>query len=823
MTTRAASPGRLSPSTWSRRGWPRALAASHARLALLVLLLLPLASLAACSRQSAVPFRVDNARAHLDRLTNAGPRPTGSPANAAARTYLVDQLRLYGFDVRTQTVDASRPEYGRTMRVTNIIATKPGSRHDALALVAHYDSVAIAPGAMDDGIGTAVALESARLLAAAPGLKHTLIVLLTDGEEFGLMGAVGAMGDAELRARLKGYLNLESTGSTGPAILFESGPNNETLIRTWAAAAPQPHGASYALEIYKRLPNDTDFTILKAAGIPGLNMAPVGNSHAYHTSRDTADRVSADTLLHMGETAVTTLRAMDALDRQTGNRDVRFASILERTVIVLADWQGRLLSILALGLSLVAWIRIVRSLAAGDAIRFIATALWGLLAVFAAVGAMVGASWLAAASSAVHHPWYASPLRTGALIAVSGVLGTWLLTRLALIAPERVRYIREPASVWALTLPMWAIVTAVFEVKAPLAAPLWALSLALAGAALVVVPPERTSWMRAASALVAVVTTLLFLGDGVRLFEFLAAVLGRLPIVTPVWVLPAFIAFVGVMIVPPVAAAFIGFVEGRRGHGSMGGTLLAAFAVTLALAYMAPAYTADRPARRSVVYVHDTLTGQAWWEVGGNEPGLDLAHPSDQAARWRPVDRGTPIPASVTVGAASGAFRFRRPGDPTPAPARVVARIVQAADSAGQIDYEVAVTPQRDGLGATLHLPTAIVPVRATPVGAQCRASWCSTFLAIPPEGITFRVRMPAAATPSLSSAAVTIGSWALPGSDGRRLLPWLPQERADWTTYAQWVVRPDPAVEVPVEMVPGAPLPTPSAPPPAPPATPGF
>ena len=133
MTTRAALPGRLFPSRQSRRRWPLAL-------------ILALASLAGCSRQSDVPFRVDNARAHLDRLTNAGPRPTGSAANAAARAYLVDQLRLYGFDVRTQTVDASRPEYGRTMRVTNIVATRAGSRQDAIALVAHYDSVPIGAG-----------------------------------------------------------------------------------------------------------------------------------------------------------------------------------------------------------------------------------------------------------------------------------------------------------------------------------------------------------------------------------------------------------------------------------------------------------------------------------------------------------------------------------------------------------------------------------------------------------------------------------------------------------------------------------------------------
>src|SRR4029079_778109 len=98
-----------------------------------------------------------------------------------------------------------------------------------------------APGAMDDGIGTAVALESARLLAADTARHHTLIVLLTDREEVGLMGVGGAMGDAELRARLKGYINLESTGSTGPPILFESGPGNEAPIPPLAGAAPRTH------------------------------------------------------------------------------------------------------------------------------------------------------------------------------------------------------------------------------------------------------------------------------------------------------------------------------------------------------------------------------------------------------------------------------------------------------------------------------------------------------------------------------------------------------------------------------------------------------
>ena len=778
--------------------------------------------LGGCSRQSAVPFRVDNARAHIERLTNAGPRPTGSAANDAARAYLIEQLKVYGFDVRTQTVDASRPEYGRTMRVTNIVATRTGQRHDALALVAHYDSVPGAAGAMDDGIGTAVALESARLLGSGPPLRHSLVVLLTDGEEFGLFGAVAAMNDGELRARIKGYINLESTGSTGPPILFESGPLNEPQIRAWADAAPRPHGASYALEIYKRLPNDTDFTIFKAAGIPGLNFAPVGNSHAYHTARDTADRVSSDTLLDMGETTVTTLRAMDALDRQAGSRDIRFASIAQRTVVVLADWQGRLLSILALVLGAVAWVRIVRHLAAGDAIRFVATMLWGVLAVTGGVAAMVGASWLLGASSAVHHPWYAAPLRTCALFVVSGALGTWLVTRLAFLAPERVRYRREPATAWAIGLPIWGAIVAGLESTAPLASPLWALALAVTGAALAVVPSVRTAWMRSASILVLALTVVLFVADGLRLFEFLVAVLGRLPIVTPVWVLPLFVAFVGVMVAAPFAAAVIGVVEGRRGHGLMGGALLAGFAATLAMAYVAVPYTWERPARRSVVYVHDAVIGKAWWEVGGNEPGLDLASAPDQASRWSPIDRGSRLPATVTVGGATGAFRFRRTGDATPAPARVLARQLPAADAPGHIDYEVAVTPQRPGLSATLHLPPGVVPVRAVPTGVQPQDRWRATYLAVPPEGMTFRARIPAAATPSLTTTVVVVGSWLLPGADARRMLPWLPQDRADWTTYAQWVVAPEIAAEVPVEATPAVTAPTadvaPAVPAPSPP-----
>ena len=77
-------------------------------------------------------FSESNARAHVSMLAGTiGSRAVGTPANERARQYVVDQLQLYGFEVRVQEADARRPELGRTARVANIIATLQGSRSEA--------------------------------------------------------------------------------------------------------------------------------------------------------------------------------------------------------------------------------------------------------------------------------------------------------------------------------------------------------------------------------------------------------------------------------------------------------------------------------------------------------------------------------------------------------------------------------------------------------------------------------------------------------------------------------------------------------------------
>lgn len=73
----------------------------------------------------------------------------------------------------------------------------PALAHEAVLVDAHYDHLGIGPvvdgdsifnGADDDASGTVAVLEIARVLAAGPRPKRTVIFLATTGEEVGLLG-----------------------------------------------------------------------------------------------------------------------------------------------------------------------------------------------------------------------------------------------------------------------------------------------------------------------------------------------------------------------------------------------------------------------------------------------------------------------------------------------------------------------------------------------------------------------------------------------------------------------------------------------------------
>jgi hypothetical protein len=200
--------------------------------------------------------------------------------------------------------------------IQNIVARIPGTDAEAAILLdGHYDTRAMTPGASDCASAVAVLLETVRALGESPRLKNDLILLFTDNEEYG--GALGAAAFVESHPwanEVQMAINFEGLGSTGPSLLFETGPDSRTLVRTWGRISAVPVGQSWFPEIYSRTPISTDLNRFSDAGIPGLNFAHWAKSTAYHTALDNPETIDPRSLQQTGSYAL-------ALVRHYGNED----------------------------------------------------------------------------------------------------------------------------------------------------------------------------------------------------------------------------------------------------------------------------------------------------------------------------------------------------------------------------------------------------------------------------------------------------------------------------------------------------------------------
>jgi hypothetical protein len=245
------------------------------------------------------------------------PHPVGSVEQERVRAYLVGRLASLSANPRVEVgtgVVELRDRSVLAGSVHNIVATLPGtSSQHAVLLVAHYDSVPLGPGAGDDGAGVAAILETLRALQAGPPLKNDVRVVFTDGEEAGLLGASAYVAaHPQLVSEVGLVMNFEGRGSSGPVGMFETSDGNGWLIQQFAAAAPYPNASSLTYTVYKMLPNDTDLTVFKRAGLAGLNFAFIGGLQNYHNSLDNVANLQPATMQHMGSYAL-------ALTRHFGN------------------------------------------------------------------------------------------------------------------------------------------------------------------------------------------------------------------------------------------------------------------------------------------------------------------------------------------------------------------------------------------------------------------------------------------------------------------------------------------------------------------------
>jgi Peptidase family M28 len=259
----------------------------------------------------AAEFSAGRAREILRELVGDGvPHPVGSVADGIVREKIVKILSDLGYQPQIQSGFAC-DEWGDCGAVKNVVARVDGAGiPGAVLLSAHYDSVPAGPGASDDGVGTAAVLEIARVLKVHSPLRHPVIVLLNEGEEAGLLGAKAFVEAHPWAREVKAAVNLDNRGTSGPAVMFETGDANDWAVRICDGAMSRPMTNSISYMVYKLLPNDTDFTVYKAAGYQGLNFAFIGGVQHYHTPLDNFENADPGSIQSEGENGLASVLAL---------------------------------------------------------------------------------------------------------------------------------------------------------------------------------------------------------------------------------------------------------------------------------------------------------------------------------------------------------------------------------------------------------------------------------------------------------------------------------------------------------------------------------
>ncbi len=247
--------------------------------------------------QKTIPaYDYTQAYQHLQQITKEK-HPVGSTAHGRVRDYLISHIRALGYEPQLQQSFAIHPESRAAAQIENILVRVPASEPNAptnaspkaLLIAGHYDAVPNSFGAGDDGVSVANMLQALSSLKTTDKRSNDVIFLFADAEEVGLLGAVGF---AEQHPWIKDVgmvLNFDNRGNAGPILMFETSAKNGKLIQEFAQATPYAISNSVMYEVYKALPNDTDFSVFRKKDLPGLNFAMIDNFSSYHTRHDKAE------------------------------------------------------------------------------------------------------------------------------------------------------------------------------------------------------------------------------------------------------------------------------------------------------------------------------------------------------------------------------------------------------------------------------------------------------------------------------------------------------------------------------------------------------
>ncbi len=270
----------------------------------------------------------DRMRGYLEVLTAFETRHTMSRGEGpdrgieAAADYILETLRSFSTRLQAELDCYEIPAWGRVpdqAEICNVIAVLPGRTDRRVYVTGHYDTVARreetgrfdwtrwdnpAPGANDDGSGTVLTMELARVFAESGiDFDATLVFGALAGEEEGLVGAtLHAQRAARDSLRIDGVWNNDIIGNSlgGNGVVdsrtvrvFAEGPEDSMSrqmarhIRRWAEAY-QPGHEIRLIAREDRFGRGGDHTAFNRLGFPGVRFSESRENYSrQHTAADT--------------------------------------------------------------------------------------------------------------------------------------------------------------------------------------------------------------------------------------------------------------------------------------------------------------------------------------------------------------------------------------------------------------------------------------------------------------------------------------------------------------------------------------------------------
>lgn len=280
------------------------------------------------------------------------PHPSGSIEHDRVRDYLVGRCKALGLETHVQAGEAiTHKLYPQALYIEggddqDVVCVLPGRDRTApaIALMAHYDTVAGSPGAADDSANVAAGLEIVRAIKAAGVQPRDLVLLFTDGEEAGNVGVRLFFNTDPLARRIGAVLNMEAEGSGGRAMMFETGKHDGGMIGLFQRTAANPTTSSLAGYIYTLMPNGTDFTVTRDLGYPGFNYAFIGRQFDYHSPSSTPATLQLGSVQHMGGQVLSAARGLLAAPKLPGkDAEAVYDDLLGGVVIAYPAFLGWLI------------------------------------------------------------------------------------------------------------------------------------------------------------------------------------------------------------------------------------------------------------------------------------------------------------------------------------------------------------------------------------------------------------------------------------------------------------------------------------------------